>query len=128
MRYSGNHSVSELDTVLSAYDARMEWPQGTGTTYTQFFFRESFDDGFRFKNCAPTMWECFKEWGYKKKGHNLEVPMQHIARAVEYMCRMVSDRDVGSDRMKDETIVEAIRSTEYQAHMQAVSFALQDNE
>jgi hypothetical protein len=123
-RFRGITNINELATVLRAFDSQLIWPEDSKTSYTRFFFPYSFEENFRFENCAKTMWKCYERWGYKHAKFALEVPMEHIAKAIEFLCRNVSDSTVLSEGMIDKKIEEAIESTEYEAHMAAISVAL----
>jgi hypothetical protein len=124
--FRGIANLKELAAVLRAYDELLIWPENSNQAYTQFFFPASFGDGFRFANCAETMWECYLTLGPKKRGYALEVPMQYVAKPIEYICRTIRDEDVLGPSLKAELVQEAIDATGYSAHMEAVWFALKD--
>jgi hypothetical protein len=120
-RFRGIATINELKKVLENYDVQTEWPEESRTSFTKYFLPEAFDEGFRIQSCADTMWECYEKLGLSKDKHDVEVPMEHVAKAVENMYRFNSDRDVLTlGRIRDEGILEAIQSTQYAAHMQAI--------
>jgi hypothetical protein len=126
-RFRGIRSIDELKAVLESYDARTEWPEQSHVSFTKYFFPGAFEEGFRVLSCAETMWQCYEKWGLDKDRYGTDVPMEHIARAVEYMYRCNSDHDlVREGRISDERVADAIQSTGYLAHMIAVGDSFGD--
>jgi hypothetical protein len=126
-RFRGIQNKDELETVLRAYDTLTEWPEGSGNSFTKYFFPTAFDSGFRVANFTEEMWRIFVELGPHITGYRLETPMEHIAKTVEYIFRSFSDEQIDTRGVRKEDLARAIANTEYQGHMAALSYMLKNS-
>ncbi len=119
-RFHGIRSMEELRYVLNGYDQDTEWPEGSGISYTQFFFRRAYDAGFRINEYASTFWELYTHLAPERLRSRLEVPMEHIVKAIEHLFRKFHTTDARLTFKRNE-LEAAITQTQYQAHMRAVA-------
>jgi len=124
VRFRGINSLAELAAVLESYDLCTEWPEQSGISFTRHFFPNAFDDGFRLSTCAELMWAFFSHWAPEKLKPRLEVPMEHIAKAAEYIFRRKTETAISSEGLREEDVADAIKSTQYSAHMNAIAYSL----
>ena len=115
-------AVGQTDT-LNSYDVGSEWPDGSGTSYTKYFFPKAFEGGFRLSAFAAELWNIFEEMGPANPKHGLQVPMQHIARTVEALIRKFSDDDIHEPGIKRDDLVTAVERTGYRVFMKAVWYS-----
>lgn len=54
--FEGCRSLAMLEDVLRYLDEKSEWPEGSGWSYTEFFFPLAFSHGFRFHRYAELIW------------------------------------------------------------------------
>lgn len=125
-RFRGICDKDELRLVLQAYDSLTEWPEGSGTSYTKFFFPKAFEDGYRMTDHTDELWKIFVELGPHKRGYRLEVPMEHIAKSVEYIFRAFTDEWVATKGIESSSLLRAVNNSEYQSHMAAISYMLKE--
>jgi hypothetical protein len=125
-RFRGIQNQDELESTLRAYDTLTEWPAGSGNTFTKHFFPKAFEDGYRIASLAGDMWSIFAELGPHKPGYHLEVPMEHIAKSIEFIFRNFTDERIGKNGLDKADLISAIMNTEYQGHMNAISYARSD--
>ena len=125
-RFRGIRDRDELRLILEAYDSLTEWPEGSGRSFTKFFFPQAFEDGYRMAGHADELWKIFVELGPYKRGYRLEVPMEHIAKSVEYLFRTFSDESVATKWIEPSSLLRAVNTSEYENHMAAISYMLKE--
>ncbi|MCA1319375.1 ATP-binding protein [Sutcliffiella horikoshii] len=85
-RFYGVREMDELSYMLSSYDEITEFPVGSNCSYTNFFFPNGFNKGFRLENEAEYIWssllELRAENGINKK---VEVPMHYLISIVNHV-------------------------------------------
>jgi hypothetical protein len=126
-RFRGIRDEKELKLVLDGYDQHTDWPSGSHTTFTQYFFPHTFEDGFRIADSAADLWNIFLELGPKKRGYTLEVPMESIAKTVESVFRSYTDDFISAHGLSPTDLIQHVGDAGYQNHMKAVSRMLQDS-
>ncbi len=121
-RFHGIRSLDELAYVLNGYDEQTEWPEGSGYSYTKYFFERAFNAGLRIKNTAEDLWKIYVELAPPNSRRFLEVPMEHIAKAIEYLFRTYGG-PIADHRFVFEPAMlrTAIEQTGYRAHMRTIS-------
>lgn len=122
--FHGIQSLAELEYVLEGYDKHSEWPENTGISFTQHFFPRAFRSGFRIAEIAEDMWTAFIELAPSTLQNRLEIPMEHIAKSIEYIFRQLNSSDSLHIQIEKSLIIKAIKQTAYQQHMQAISLIL----
>lgn len=87
-QFHGLKSPADIKVCLHGYDENTEYPEGSGWTYTRFFFPVAYAHGWRLCGQAGTIWRAFAEAKQEAKlpGPG-EVPMQFFSSAVEYAVR-----------------------------------------
>jgi hypothetical protein len=118
--FRGIQSPEELAYVLHAYDSETEWPEGSGISYTQYFFARAFDAGFRIADLAPELWTIYQDLAPPKMRENLHIAMEHVAKPIEGLFREYST-DAISVQFSHDLLVQAIEKTRYRTYMRAVS-------
>lgn len=92
--FHGIRDVSELHYVLNGYDVDSEWPQHSGISFLNYFAPEAFRDNYRLCNHTDELWQAFinfiPEELISRKRFKVELPMQHIAYAIEGVFRELS--------------------------------------
>lgn len=86
--FKGIRNKKEIAKCLNGYDEESEYPQGSGWSFTRYFFPSAFENGWRLRNLADDLWRAIEdiqnEYGLSKKH---EIPMQYFCRAVEQILR-----------------------------------------
>lgn len=117
--FHGIRSHVELAYVLAGYDDESEWPKGSGLSFTHYFFPRAYKAGFRIGDSSTEMWEIFSDLAPSTLKKDLNVPMEHIAKSVEYLFR----KNTSSNSLKvvftKAILEEAIKQTGYEQHMHA---------
>lgn len=119
-RFKGVASIDELGFILDAYDSHTFWPKGSQTSFTNHFFPASFSKGFRLTQCTEQLWRIYIEDAPKALRGELEVPMENVARAVDFLFRKLSP-DFQSSTIGSLQLREAVAATHYAATMQTIA-------
>lgn len=122
-QFHGIAGSDQVAYVLAAYDNHTEWPSGSGTSFTRHFFRQAYDAGFRLASISADMWDIYVDLAPEFLKKHLEVPMEHIAKAIEFLFRRFSLEDSADFQFTKDEIHDAIIKTGFKNHMQmAISF------
>lgn len=118
-RFRGVCSSAELAYVLHGYDERTDWPEGSHTSYTQYFFPGAYANGFRLAHCASFLWDIYLQLAPAQIRERLEVPMEYAVTPIEILCRKHATEDptfvLGPDLMAD-----IVKMTSYVTVMRAI--------
>lgn len=103
------NSEETLAAVLRSLDEDTEWPEGSGWTYTYFFFPEAFTHGFRISNYAPAIWTALVN---ASPGRSSSFTMDTIALTVNglYLGNRKADRP--DLELSDNEIINALASAD----------------
>lgn len=115
--FHGIRSSAEMREVLNGYDMGTEYPEGSGTSYTQYFAPTAWERGWRLADIADDLWLAFEKEREKAcKSPLKELPMQFFAKTVEYLLvRHGNDKFTGlilQQAVERSGYAEAIRSGE----------------
>lgn len=84
-KFYGIREVNDLKECLICYDEDSIYPDGSGWSFTKYFYPEIFEDGFRLSSYADMLHNVFielrREAGLRKQ---FEIPMQYLTRTIEY--------------------------------------------
>ncbi len=80
----GAKNVADLQVCLKGYDT-IEYPEGSGWSYTRYYYPEAYAAGKRLEECATDLYEAFaivrQENGL---GGNMEIGMQDLTSTIKY--------------------------------------------
>jgi hypothetical protein len=109
IRFLGCASEETLKHVLGKLDEEAEWPEGSGWSYTYFFFPEAYEAGFRMSGCASAIWSGLVN---ATEGQPFGFTMETISLMIKGL--FVATR--GADRpgmiLSDEAIETALKATD----------------
>lgn len=111
-RFRGVCSQNELNYVLTGYDEDSEWPENSSNSYTRYFYTRAFDAGSRLIDSCEIIWSSFIKLTPGERD-SPEIPMEHVAKSVEYLFREHSDTSAIQIQFTIEQIEVAIKSTRY---------------
>lgn len=107
--FIGCANEETLKDFLDKLDGRTEWPEGSGWTYTYFFFPEAYEAGFRMSNFASAIWSGLA-------GAAKEQPFSFTMETISLMVKGIYVGAMGADRagmvLSDETIKTALEATD----------------
>jgi len=91
LQFDGCVSEGDFGSLLRSYDLASEYPEGSGITYTQFFFPVAFVSGFRLENYRTALWDALHRaaGSIAKQG----VPMEHICLTIEDLLLSLRHQD-----------------------------------
>lgn len=81
--FSGCTSIEDLRKILEAYDLTLRYPEDCDYTYTRFFLPLAYDNGFRLASNADAIWHKLRAAAKGLPGDS--IPMEHLARTVEFL-------------------------------------------
>ncbi|REE77752.1 AAA domain-containing protein [Paenibacillus taihuensis] len=80
----GAKTVTDFQVCLKGYDT-IEYPEGSGWSYTRYYYPEAYAEGKRLEHCANDLFEAFalvrQERGF---GGKMEVGMQDLTTTIKY--------------------------------------------
>lgn len=118
--FHGIQSVHELQYALAGYDDA-EWPQGSGISFTKYFFPQAYARGLRVESWAEDLWKIYMDLAPPSLKAHLQVPMEHIAKAVERIFRSSAHRDSSDFEVSAKELQAAVSYTGYAVHMRAIA-------
>jgi len=81
---SGVKSVDDLRVCLKGYDNH-EYPQGSGWSFTRYYYPEAYAAGERLAKCASTLFEAFATVRQENGlGGKMEIGMQDLTSTIKY--------------------------------------------
>ncbi|PKU51483.1 ATP-binding protein [Lysinibacillus fusiformis] len=87
-QFNGVKDVEDFKILLEQYDTGTEFPVNSNLSYTQFYFRDHFENGFRLVNYAGEFHDVFLELQLDKGlQKNKEIPMQYVTLSIEYILK-----------------------------------------
>lgn len=120
-RFRGIQSPEELAYVIRSYDEDSVWPDDSQTSYTEYFVPDAFEHGFRLAATAHVLWQVLinlSEGSKTRQGP--ELPMQHIARACEYVLRHGAQGESVDNLVSEAGWQAAAKQTGFASHMRMV--------
>ncbi|MGP8434306.1 ATP-binding protein [Paraburkholderia fungorum] len=99
------NSEKILAGILKCLDEGTEWPEGSGWSYTYFFFPKAFTAGFRIYTYATAIWSALVN---ASPGKNGSFTMETIVLTVNGLYLGKKDADSDAMVLSDEDIVQAI--------------------
>lgn len=125
-RFHGVRSSEELAYILNGYDYDSEWPEGSDISYLKYFAPEAFDQNNRLAAYADRFWQVFeallpKELASGVKPWQMELPMQHIAFAVEGVLRGLSKGEDWDDALSTANLTSIISATGFTNYLRFVT-------
>ena len=112
-RFHGLKSERQIKKCLKAYD-QAEYPEGSGWSFTRYFYPAVFKSGFRVASYAASLWEAFRliKDAYGLPGQR-EIPMQYFCRTTEFVLRRYGSHKEVLREISVGMWEEAIRASGY---------------
>ncbi|MWC31377.1 ATP-binding protein [Paenibacillus sp. MMS18-CY102] len=85
--FTGIQNPEDLKYCLTGFDQESEYPNGSGWSFTQYYFPDAFKDGQRFEKVAGTIFEMFMECTTFAGIRKVDIPMQYLMLTIEYACK-----------------------------------------
>ncbi|WP_144142447.1 ATP-binding protein [Paraburkholderia sp. BCC1884] len=102
-------SEETLAKVLHSLDDDTEWPEGSGWTYTYFFFPRAFRNGFRLATFAGAIWRALVK---ALPEQSPSFTMEAIALTINGLYIGMKNRDISNLILSDEDIENALASAD----------------
>ncbi|MBD3668514.1 MAG: ATP-binding protein [Kangiella sp.] len=81
-KFKGIHSKQDVEFILKQYD-KLRYPEETGPTYTEFFSKKEFNNGFRLAQLSSIIWDTFNT--YRKQLKISSWPAQYFFSALNLL-------------------------------------------
>jgi AAA domain len=112
--FYGLKTVQDITACLEGYDNDSTYPVDSKCSFTQYFFPDIYDEGFRLSHSSKDFYDTFvnmrKEYGIHEP---LEVPMQYFTRSIEFILKTYGVEGENVEQLTIPHIQEAIRFTNY---------------
>ena len=109
IHFDGCASDADFGKLLRAFDLASEYPEGSGISYTQFFFPTAFPTGFRLETYCSQIWSEFMVaiGGTQEQG----VTMEHICLTIEQLLMSLRREDSPGLTLSADDIAHAVASS-----------------
>lgn len=107
--FRGVRLRTDLDAICEVMDAKSEFPEGSGWTYTEFLFPHAYHGGFRFLQLGPEFWDAITTAvpsSELRKGLSMEI----VAAFIANLCILLRDRDSENFEVPSGVITKALQS------------------
>ncbi|MGF2082565.1 ATP-binding protein [Enterococcus casseliflavus] len=95
-KFTGVRGINDLSMILKSYDEEAIYPTNTDCTFTEFFFFDHFQKGFRLSNYVEEFYEAFlRIKSAAQINKKADIPMEYVIEAIEYVLTEFGDE--GSD-------------------------------
>ncbi|MBB3112113.1 hypothetical protein FHS18_004191 [Paenibacillus phyllosphaerae] len=110
----GAKTVADLQVCLKGYDT-LEYPEGSGWSYTKYYYPDAYLEGKRLEGCATQLYEAFalvrQENGL---GGKMEIGMQDLTNTIKYALVKYGAESKEKKRWIDlETWVKCVKRSGY---------------
>lgn len=110
-QFRGIRNVEDIRICLNSYDQDNQFPPSSGVMYTEFFFPDAFEAGWRLSHHADEFWAAFKTLHQSVGKRTIhDIPMAYFTRTVEYLLKTYRNR-LPYPPFDEPTIREAIISS-----------------
>lgn len=114
-QFAGISSAKEVQVCLHAYDEQSEYPEGSGWSYSRFYFPVAYEHGWRLEGQAENVWKAFME--AREEGQlpgAPQIPMKFLTAAIEYVLRRYENLLDIEPHLSLQIWREAIKKSQYQ--------------
>jgi hypothetical protein len=119
LQFDGCASEDDFGALLCSYDQASEYPDGSGITYTQFFFPEAFRAGFRLEDSRRAIWEALRS---AAGGDALQgVPMEHVCLTIDNLLLSLRRDDCPNFRLSSDDIGAAVSESQLKSFSDVLS-------
>ncbi|QRR07709.1 ATP-binding protein [Burkholderia sp. MS455] len=108
--FDGCTTQKMLEIVLRYLDEKSEWPEGSGWSYTEFFFPMAFRKGFRFYRYSDIIWN---ELDAVMRGPEGGICMEAVSMTIEWLFLSLHQDDDEVFVLKPSDVQNAIRASDY---------------
>lgn len=119
LQFDGCASEGDFGSLLRSYDQASEYPEGSGITFTQFFFPVAYLAGFRLETYRTSMWEAL----HRASGSSAVqgVPMEHICLTIEELLLSLRRQDSPDFVLSIEEIDAAVAASKLRSFSDVLS-------
>lgn len=114
-RFTGISSAKEVQVCLHGYDEQSDYPEGSGWSYTRFYFPVAYEHGWRLATQADSVWKAFMD--AREEGQlpgPPQVPMKFLTAAIEYVLRRHENLLDIEPHLSLQVWREAVKKSQYQ--------------
>lgn len=113
-QFAGLQNQKDFAYCLKGYDEGSEYPEGSGCSFTKYFFASGFEAGWRLAGESKILWEAFQQVRAEAKlPGKAEIPMQYFTRSVEFILREYGSVEGGKPTISLNQWKEAIVQSGY---------------
>ncbi len=114
-QFSGIANAKEIQVCLHGYDDQSEYPEGSGWSYTRYYFPVAYEHGWRLGSQADNVWGAFME--ARENGQlpgAAQIPMKFLTAAIEYVLRRYENLLDIEPHLSLQIWREAVKKSQYQ--------------
>lgn len=109
VKFEGCSGVAELKIILTLYDKESEFPDGSGVSYTQYFYPMAFKNGFRLAHFAELIWKYLAK--VFRAHETYGIPMEHLCLTIQHLLVANRKSDVSNYCFDEEDIIRAVAAS-----------------
>lgn len=122
--FPGLTSEEELAYVLDGYDESSEWPAGSGQSYLAHFAPTYYRRGERLAECAGVFWRVLDEMLPASYRGEANLPMQHVAYAIEGVLFRLASGDDWDKATSPNTWIDELERSGFTDHMRLITASM----
>ncbi|MGE7023361.1 ATP-binding protein [Solibacillus cecembensis] len=113
-RFTGLMQINDFKFLLNEFDNNLKFPQDSDLTYTKFFFKEQYEQGFRLSNYLNQLIEALKFIQYKYNiSEYKEVPGMYAVRCIEEILKTHGRFGTNVNELNTQHWINALESCGY---------------
>lgn len=113
LKFKGIQTLDEMATCLHNYDEAF-YPADSDWSFTRFFFKKAYDNGYRMFDAAELLWDVFRAaHDETSPASQIDIPMTYFTRAVEYIFIEHQVNDAESFKVDEEICVQAVNLSSF---------------
>lgn len=83
-KFSGIKTLKDLNMCLTGYDSISDYPEGSGWSYTRYYFPDAYCEGRRLVDCSEELFNQFRELREELNVTTpIEIPMQYLTLTID---------------------------------------------
>ncbi|WJQ78967.1 ATP-binding protein [Brevibacillus brevis] len=114
-KFTGIMTKNDLMFCMAGYDdVACEYPEGSGWSFTRYYFPDAFAKGFRLEQCVEDLFQVFKEIRQSEGLRGpIEIPMQYVTLTIDHALRRFGINGANVDYLTKVQWEEAIKKSGY---------------
>lgn len=113
-QFRGIKNENDFSVILKSYDEDSIYPIDSDCTFTEYFFFEQYQQGFRLNNFVEELFTAFRDIKSEENINiNSDIPMFYLIPSIEYVLKKFGNEGLSLDQLSVSHWKEGISSSLY---------------